>query len=286
MGENRKGSWFSLSETRLAFNIGPTWQNHSMKSVHSGGIQQCLFLLAPHLWFSNTSGDTVKLQKKGAEVFWGFLPAFWHIAIEGLSDDRVIEALTSERKSSRSSSNLGNSCKTLSTILYRKSSLSLSIIAQNFWMEPEKLDPWHASCPITSQRTKHWYLVLIFYIPQMPMLLLLMWGKEQRGCWEVFLNFPSVLGGVGMWEGMSGTCSPSLERIPVGEAMGLGNRLSSARHACRPLCAASLLGESQQWGSLCGHSFSNVSWLHPLCPWVGSAWRVQMKELLSLHSGC
>lgn len=129
MGENRKGSWFSPSERRLAFNIGPTWQNHPMKSVHSGGIQQCLFLLAPHLWFSNMSGDIVKLQKKGAEVFWGFLASFWHIAIEGLSDERVMEALTSQRKRSRSSSNPGNSCKMLWTILYRKTSISLSIVA-------------------------------------------------------------------------------------------------------------------------------------------------------------
>lgn len=156
-------------------------------------------------------------------------------------------------------------------------------------MEPEELDlkNCHACCPVTSLRTKHQYLVqLIFLIPQMPMLLLLMWEKEQCGCQVVSLNFSSVLGGVDMWEGMSGTCSPSLERVPAGEDMGLGNKLSSARHVCRPLCAASLLGESQEWGSLCGHSFSNVSWLHPLCPWVGSAWRAQMKELLSLHSGC
>lgn len=89
-----------------------------------------------------------------------------------------------------------------------------------------------------------------------------------------------------MREGMPGACSPSLERGPAGEAVGLGNRLRSARRVRRPLCAASHLGESQERGLLCGHSFSSVSLLPPLRPWVGSAWRAQMEDFLSLHSGC
>lgn len=77
-----------------------------------------------------------------------------------------------------------------------------------------------------------------------------------------------------------------LERGLAGEAVGLGNRLPSARRVHRPLCAASHLGDSQEWGSLCGHSFGSVSLLPLLHPWVGSAWRAQMEAFLSLHSGC
>lgn len=60
-------------------------------------------------------------------------------------------------------------------------------------------------------------------------------GNEQPSCRVMSLNFPLVLSGGGMQEGMTGACSPSLERGLAGEAVGLGNRLPSARHVCRPL---------------------------------------------------
>lgn len=66
----------------------------------------------------------------------------------------------------------------------------------------------------------------------------------------------------------------------------LGQSWGSARCVRRPLCAASPPGGSQERGLLWGHSFSSVSLLPPLHPWVGSAWRAQMEEFLSLHSGC
>lgn len=122
-------------------------------------------------------------------------------------------------------------------------------------------------------------------MPQMPTVFLLMWGKSSRAA-EWSLNFSSAPGGGGMREGMPGACCPSLEMGLAGEAAGAAIRLPSARHERRPLCAASRRGESAERGLLCGHSFSSVSLLPPLCPWVGSTRRAQMKEFLSLHSGC
>lgn len=109
----------------------------------TGGTQQCLVLLAPHLRSSNIAGDIARVQKKGVEGFWGFLSVFLLVAIEELSGDRVRVVLKNQRKgqSSRSSSNLGTSCKVLSTILGWKSSVSLYTVAQNFCTEPEKSDP-------------------------------------------------------------------------------------------------------------------------------------------------
>lgn len=64
------------------------------------------------------AGDIARVQKKGAEGFWGFLSVFLPVAIKELSGDRVRVVLKSQRKgqSSRSSSNLGTSCKVLSAI--------------------------------------------------------------------------------------------------------------------------------------------------------------------------
>lgn len=86
----------------------------------------------------------------------------------------------------------------------------------------ENQSPDVRAAPIISLRTKCRYSVqLIFEMPQMPMLLLLMWEKEQCGCQVVSLNFPTVPGGGGMREGMPGAWSPSLERGQAGAVGGL-----------------------------------------------------------------
>jgi len=120
-----------------------------MRSVCGGGTQQRLFLLTPQLWSLNMAGDSAKVWKKGAEVSWGLLPAFYAVAHEGLSGDRLRASLKSQRKrqSSRSSSNPGISHKVLSTTLVWKRYTSLYTVAQRFCAEPGKSVPCELPLP-------------------------------------------------------------------------------------------------------------------------------------------
>lgn len=185
VGEPRERSCLSLIEWRLVLEVGPNWQNHPMRKVCSGGTQQ-FFLLVLHLRPLNMAADIARVQKKWAEGFWGFLPAF--CPVEGLSDNSVTLKSQRKRQSLRSCSNPGTSHKILSMILDWKSSIYLYIIVQSFCTERGK-------SPLSSHWEPKIYIWYIFgtadtFKCPKCQLLLLMWEKKSSVAakWSLWIS--------------------------------------------------------------------------------------------------